>query len=79
MSIENQLTQIKTKADLHKLVDELPDGVKGVLLFDTPDAEDDKMCFVRYKEIGGITIAETLYLLETYRWRLMEDVCPRRE
>lgn len=76
MSIENQLTQIKTKADLHKLVDELPDGVKGVLLFDTPDTENESMMFLRYREIGGITIAETLFLIETYRWRLMNDVCP---
>lgn len=77
MSIENQLTQIKTKADLHKLVDELPDGVKGVLLFEVPDEDNERMSFVRYKEIGGVTIAETLYILETYRWRLMSDVCPR--
>jgi hypothetical protein len=63
-----QLESIKSKDDLHKWVDSLPDDVelKGLVLVDETKPEDAGCCFT-YRSIGPITVAESVYMTESYK------------
>ena len=75
MSIEHQLASIKSKAEMQLWVDTLPDNARGVILVETGD--DDRECIMKYREMGKLTMAECLYLIETYKYYLMNEAMKR--
>jgi hypothetical protein len=77
MALEDQLAQIKDKAELRAWIDELPDGVKGLILLEMPDDPNDDRTTYRYREIGDITIAEGLYAVKSYEHFLFDRLSDR--
>jgi hypothetical protein len=78
---EKQLESIKSKADLHKWVDELPDGVVGIILVrnpaerhDPPDGCGEEHESYSYREIGEITLESTLYMIRSYEHWIFGDM-----
>jgi hypothetical protein len=70
---ERQLEKIKSKDDLHKWVDELDEGAIGLLLVRNPPSvhcSEDGCGEIHesysYREIGDVTLEQTLYILKSY-------------
>lgn len=73
VGIEQQLAKIADKAALKAWIDSLPDGVKGVVIVELPnDPEQDLIAHYRYREIGDITLAESLYATKSYEHYLFD-------
>ena len=66
--IEQQLQGIQDKAALRKWVDSLPDDVpiKGIVIIDETRSADEEAHY-SFREIGGITVIETFYMLDSYK------------
>lgn len=65
MNIEEQLSRIKSKADLRKWVEELPEDAKGLILVHKDSDPEDKAVY-SFHEVGPITVAESLWLARSY-------------
>lgn len=86
MNIERQLASIKSKSELHKWIDELPDEAEGVLLMRLPSeplTEDEQKatahdsgaapvrdCF-RFRHFGNIELGESVYMVRCFEHWLL--------
>ena len=72
VTIQKQLAAITPKAELHRWVDELPDGIKGIIVIEMRDDPHDSRANYCYRHIGDVTVAEGLYMLKTYEHFLFD-------
>ena len=68
-AFEKQLQRIADKAELHTFVDSLPDDAIGILIVRLPPEPHE--CGethegYRYREIGDITIEQSLYAVKSW-------------
>jgi hypothetical protein len=66
MTLEEQLKNIKDKAELHEWVDKLPEGSKGLFIMQMPDDPDATSSIFRHYSFGDITIAEEVYACKSF-------------
>ena len=78
--LEKQIEDIADKAALKAYIEALPDGVRGVILTESLDeeSEHDEDCeeshVIKYKHIGDITMAQSVYLVRSYEHWVFGDM-----
>jgi hypothetical protein len=71
-NLEAQIRDVTAKAELHDWIDALEGkNFSGIVLLQCDDVDDDSLFRIRYREVGDMTIANTIYLIESYKMRLM--------
>jgi hypothetical protein len=75
---EKQLERIANKAELRAWIDELPDEAVGFILMRLPPKHHDACGKThepyKFREIGDITIEQTLYAMKSWEHWLFSDV-----
>lgn len=79
--LEKQIGAIADKAALKAYIEEMPDDVRGVILTEAPsepiddcDEDCDAHYTVQYKNIGDITLAQSVYLVRSYEHWVFGDM-----
>jgi hypothetical protein len=71
VGIEQQLKQIRSKDEMHRVIDDLPDGSQALVIFVKPDPSDERIMLTRMMNYGALTVKDVLYLLRCCEYDLM--------
>ena len=73
-AFEKQLQRIADKAELHTFVDSLPDDAIGILIVRLPPQSGEQHEGYRYREIGDITIEQSLYAVKSWEHWIFHEI-----